>query len=79
MPIHTDDKTVRRTASDLPAGWVSLRCSHEGCKRRRPTRLDDTMPAGTAIIRSPCPDHTPHGGFSDEQYFDADGKELFHK
>ena len=53
---------------------LTLRCSRVECPRTIKVERDDTMPAGTAEIVSPCPWHTKDGDRPEEHYYDADGR-----
>ena len=62
--------------SDLPS-IVQIRCSKNGCPRKRMIPTDECMPRGTVLVVQPCPWHEESGTKNDGAfYFNSLGEEI---
>jgi hypothetical protein len=61
-----------------PADAITLRCSHCGNTQRYERSADPDLPPNVVlIVTNECDKcEAADGGFGDEQWFDADGKEV---
>ncbi len=64
--------TGGQDADDL----VLLQCGQPGCFKTKKIPVDESMPAGTAVILSNCPEHYHTSEVEIEEYLDHTGKRI---